>query len=366
MLKAAVILLLAATASAGTVNDPTCRPPGAHPHPVVLVHGRSGHFTDMHSISDALLGAGFCVFGQDYGLYDGQTGLDHLTVSGGQLRDFVQQVLATTGATKVDAVGYSEGTGVIQDFILAKGGAATVDRVVSFDGLQHPYAHAGAAGLADSDLFLPNLLVSARLVDPTITAQQVITNAIDLYAGAGGQIGDLDRGVAESPFAADLFDPVYWTALQGSLSEPNGVYLRLATSGHSLPTHDRGAGVCYTNFVSLGDTLVGPSAGFEDPASGVENIVLQSSADHGTVIDDAGGIAKMVAALSADCDASATGGDGSGDGDPGTGGDDGDGGGSGGGDAGGGHHTAGCNTGGASSPALAFVVALGLARRRRR
>lgn len=363
MLKAAVVLLLASTASAGTVNDPACRPSSAHPYPVVLVHGRSGHFTDMHSISDALLAAGFCVFGQDYGMYDGQTGLDHLTVSGGQLRDFVHQVLATTGATQVDAVGYSEGTGVIQDFILGKAGAATVNRVVSFDGLQHPYAHAGAAGIADSDLFLPNLLVTARLVDPTITAQQVITNAIDLYAGAGGQIGDLDRGVAESPFAADLFDPVYWTTLQGSLSEPDGVYLRLATSGHSLPTHDRGAGVCYTNFVSLGDTLVGPSAGFEDPASGVENVVLQSSADHGTVIDDAGGIARMVAALSADCEV-ATGGDGSGS-DTWTGGDTG-------GDDNGlptddgsGDH-AGCSAGSHRAALLPIFIALLVTRRRRR
>jgi hypothetical protein len=364
MLKAAVVLSIASTASAGTVNDPACKPSSAHPDPVVLVHGRSGHFTDMHSISDALLGAGFCVFGQDYGLYDGQTGLDHLTVSGGQLRDFVQEVLATTGATKVDAVGYSEGTGVIQDFILAKGGAATVNRVVSFDGLQHPYAHAGAAGLADSDLFLPNLLVTARLVDPNITAQQVITNAIDLYAGAGGQIGDLDRGVAESPFAADLFDPVYWTTLQGALSEPDGVYLRIATNGHSVPTHDRGAGVCYTNFVSLGDTLVGPSAGFEDPASGVDNVVLQSSADHGTVIDDAGGIAKMVAALSAACDASATGGEGSGgDGGTGTGVTDGS-------DDNGlptvdGDHV-GCNAGTRGAALLPILIALAMMGRRRR
>jgi hypothetical protein len=303
------------------------------------------------------------VFGHDYGLYDGQTGLDHLTVSGGQLRDFIQQVLATTGATKVDLVGYSEGTGVIQDFILGKGGGASVDRVVSFDGLQHPYAHVGAAGIADSDLFLPNLLVSARLVDPTITAQQVITSAIDLYAGAGGQIGDLDRGVAESPFAADLFDPVYWTTLQGSLSEPNGVYLRLATAGHSLPTHDRDASVCYTNFVSLGDTLVGPSAGFEDPASGVENVVLQSSADHGTVIDDAGGIAKMVAALSTECDASATtGGNGSGSGDTGAGDDEGS---DDHGSPGGGGDHVGCNASSRGAALLPILVALLMLRRRR-
>jgi hypothetical protein len=122
--------------------------------------------------------------------------------------------------------------------------------------------------------------------------------------------------------------------------------------------------VCYTNFVSLGDTLVGPSAGFEDPASGVDNVVLQSSADHGTVIDDAGGIAKMVAALSAACDASATGGEGSGgDGGTGTGVTDGS-------DDNGlptvdGDHV-GCNAGTRGAALLPILVALVIMRRRRR
>lgn len=283
------------------VNDPACQPSAAHPYPAVLVHGRSGHYTDMSAIADALIAEGYCVYGADYGMYEGQTGLDHLTVSGGQLAAFVQQVLATTGADKVDAIGYSEGTGVIQDFILGKGGASQVHRVVSFGGLQHPYAHVGAPGFVDSDLFLPNLLVTARKVDPDITAQQVITSAIDLYAGAGGQIAGIDRAVAESPFASDLFDPVYWQSLHGSLSEPDGTYIRVATSGHSLPTNDRGAGVCYTNIVSAADPITGASAGFQDPGYRVENFVLVSTADHGRIISDPDAIAKMVASLAEPC-----------------------------------------------------------------
>jgi uncharacterized protein (TIGR03382 family) len=298
------LMLAASSAQAGSVNDPACVPSAAHPYPVVLVHGRSGHFTDMSAISNALLGEGYCVFGEDYGLWHGQTGLDHLTVSGGQLAAFVQHVLDMTGAKQVDAIGYSEGTGVIQDFVLGKNGAPLVHRVVSFGGLQHPYAHVGAPGFVDNDLYLPNLLVTARKVDPNITAQAVITNAINLYAGVGGQLADIDREVAESPFASDLFDPAYWHQLQGGLSEPDGVYIRLATAGHGLPTRDRGAGVCYTNIVSVADPITGQSAGFQDPAYRVENFVLFENADHAAIISNAAAITRMRTALATPCGAS--------------------------------------------------------------
>ena len=242
-------MVAAGSVAEASINDPSCQLTPARPYPVVLVHGRSGHATDLAAITSALEADGYCVYGIDYGMYDGQTGLDHLTVSGGQLAAYVEQVLAVTGAGQVDAVGYSEGTGVIQDFILGKGGAPLVHRVVSFGGLQHTYAHVGAPGFGDSDLYLPNLIAAARAIDPNISAQQVITAALDIYAGVGGQIAGVDRAVAESPFASDLFDPVYWTNLQGSLSEPAGTYIRVATNGHTLPTHDRGVGVCYTNIL---------------------------------------------------------------------------------------------------------------------
>ena len=359
-----------AVARAG-VNDPNCHPTAQKPYPVVLVHGRSGHVTDMLAISNALIADGYCVYGADYGLYDGQTGLDHLTVSGGQLRTFVQQVLAMTGAPKVDAVGYSEGTGVIQDFILGKGGAAQVHRVVSFGGLQHPYGHVGASGFADSDLFLPNLLVTARKVDPNISAQQVITTAINVYAGAGGQIAGIDRAVATSPFASDLFDPVYWTNLHGGLSEPDGVYIRLASSTHSLPTKDRGIGVCYTNIVSTVDPITGASAGFQEPGDGSRTSC--SSRRRTTArSSDAGAIAKMRAGLMQPCASDAGADPGGGGSDSGSGDDGGDGSGSdgsgdgAGGDDGGLH--SGCSAAGAGSswPALAVFGLVLVARGRRR
>jgi MYXO-CTERM domain-containing protein len=358
LLPSALGLVLASSvAEASGVNDPGCIPSAAHPYPVVLVHGRSGHVTDMSAISNALLGEGYCVFGEDYGLWRGQTGLDHLSVSGAQLERFVHHVLDLTGARQVDTVGYSEGTGVIQDFILGKSGAALVHRVVSFGGLQHPYAHVGAPGFEDNDLYLPNLLVTARKVDPNITAQAVITTALDVYAGVGGQLADIDRDVAESPFASDLFDPTYWRGLHGGLSEPDGVYIRIASTGHGVPTHDRGAGVCYTNIVSSGDPITGQSAGFQDPAYRVENFILAENADHGAIIANGTAIAKMRSALATPCGASPD--DGSGDDDMPTG-EDGEGGG------GSDDMHAGCAAGGSGGSWLVVVALGGIVTRRRR
>ena len=358
----ALCAMLAApgVAAAGALNDPACKPAAAHPQPVVVVHGRGGHATDMAAITAVLLDRGYCVFGADYGQITGggSTGMDHLATSSHELADYVALVRAQTGAAGVDIVGYSEGTGVANDLILAKGGGFQIRRLVSFGGLQHPYAHVG-----DNDLFLPNLIATARIVDPNVTAQQVITTAIDLYAGVGGQLADVDREVAESPFASDLFDPAYWSGLHGALSEPAGVYLRLATAGHhTVATHDQDPRICYTNLISPGDPITGLAAGYQDPAPNVDNVLLASTADHTQIISDPAALAKLVAALGSPCAVSPF--DGGAPIDPGGGSDDPNGGG---GDdeggPGGGSH-AGCNAGGASGLGFAFAF-LGLRRRRR-
>src|ERR671917_1832873 len=113
----ALILACAAPASAASsylapgisppgANDWSCRPSSAHPHPVVLVHGTFGDMTvSWNLISPKLKQAGYCVFALDYG--------DRATApmegSAAQLRDFVDRVLAATGAPKASMVGHSQG-----------------------------------------------------------------------------------------------------------------------------------------------------------------------------------------------------------------------------------------------------------------
>ncbi len=99
-------------------NDFNCKPSAAHPQPVVLAHGLMANKTvNWHTMSPLLANDGYCVFaltyGQrpeiDFGVYK-PGGLKKMEVSAGQLSEFVDEVLAATGASKVDIVGHSEGS----------------------------------------------------------------------------------------------------------------------------------------------------------------------------------------------------------------------------------------------------------------
>lgn len=296
-------LCFSASVQAAGLNDWACKPTAQHPRPVVLVHGRGGDVNGFGTLVGALSSAGYCVFGTNYGQVGGTgpNGLDHLTVSAAEIRDFVEKVLAATGSVRVDVIGHSAGTGVLDNFILQKGGASQVTRLVSFGGLHHPYAHVGVSGVEDNDLFLPNLILAARKVDPNVTAQQVITQAIGLYAGAGGSLAGVDVATATSNFASDLFDPVYWASLQGSLSEPPDVFVKPATTGRTFQTHDSAPGICYTNIVGVADVLAGATAGFQDAAVNVENFLLFTASDHSQILDDPVAVGKALAALGAPC-----------------------------------------------------------------
>ena len=235
----------------------------------------------MTAITDTLVQAGYCVYAKNYGYVPGgANGQDHLSVSAGQISDFIDQVLAQTGAAKVDVIGHSAGTGVLDNYVLKRGGAAKVHRQVSFGGLYHPYAHAGAPNFLDMDVFLPNLTLAARAFDPGFSVQQVATFALNTYAAAGSPLGMVDPALVatiESNFTADLFDPAYWNDLHGSLSEAPGVLVTVGNGTRSLRTNDSAPDVCYTNILAVADLLAGGEAGFQDQASNVDNYLLLSS-----------------------------------------------------------------------------------------
>jgi hypothetical protein len=306
----ALLFAFAPRARAAGLNDYACRPSAAKPYPVVLAHGRSGHATDLVAITNALDAAGFCVFGEDYGQVTptGQTGMDHLAVSAGEYEIVVDKVLAATGASKVDAVGYSEGMGVVGNFILARGGASRVHRVVSFGGLEHPYAHVGLAGVVDGVLFLPNTIKAVQASAPPFTsnvsAHDIVAAALGLAGTVGAKLSPADEEVVESAFVSDLFDPAYWTKLHGALSEAPGAFVAVNPNGHAIKTHDAAPSVCYTNIVSTADAITGQSAGYQDEAPNVENFLLVSNADHGGIISDPVAVGKMVAAFESPCAAS--------------------------------------------------------------
>lgn len=121
-------------------NDFSCKPTAAHPYPVVLVHGTFGDMTDSwQALSPLLADHGYCVFALNYGGSAGNIfqGYEDITASAGQLAAFVDQVLAATGAAKVDIVGHSQGGMMPRYYLGFLGGAAKVDALVGLAPSNH-------------------------------------------------------------------------------------------------------------------------------------------------------------------------------------------------------------------------------------
>lgn len=115
-------------------NDFSCKPSAQHPDPVVLVHGTFGNSVDNFAVlAPYLVGRGYCVFSFDYGQLPGVPavyGLAPIDQSAQQLGDFVDRVLAATGADRTDLVGHSQGGMMPRYYLKFLGGAAKVDTLV--------------------------------------------------------------------------------------------------------------------------------------------------------------------------------------------------------------------------------------------
>ena len=121
-------------------NNWNCKPSQEHPNPVVLVHGLGGAAgTNWGYIAPQLAAQGYCVFALTYGKPPGfppiSGGFAPMENSAPELADFVDRVLAATGAPKVDLVGHSEGTVMPQYYLKFLGGAPKVQRYVALTPL---------------------------------------------------------------------------------------------------------------------------------------------------------------------------------------------------------------------------------------
>jgi triacylglycerol esterase/lipase EstA (alpha/beta hydrolase family) len=125
----------------GVVNGP-CRPSSAHPYPVVLVHGTFANENfSWQALAPMLANAGYCVYGLNYGATANTGGRyyaqDFVENSAQQLASFVTQVLAWTGASKVDLVGHSQGGMMPRYYIQFLGGASYVHTLVGLAPSNH-------------------------------------------------------------------------------------------------------------------------------------------------------------------------------------------------------------------------------------
>lgn len=143
-------------------NDWSCKPSSAHPDPVVLVPGTFADMADnFNSISPLLYDNGYCVFALNYGGTPGSPiqSVGEISASAAELSSFVNQVLAATGAAKVDLVGHSQGGMMPRYYLKFLGGASKVDRLVALapsshgttlDGLVTLVSNFGVLGLTNS------------------------------------------------------------------------------------------------------------------------------------------------------------------------------------------------------------------------
>ncbi len=160
----------AATAFAPTTPPPgadnfSCKPGAAHPYPVVLVHGTFANMDDnWQAAAPVLANHGYCVFAFNYGGVSASAdiqGTGDIKASAAQLSSFVNQVLAATGAAKVDLVGHSQGGMMPRYYLSFLGGAAKVDKLVAIapsnygttlDGITTLARLLGASSLINSGL----------------------------------------------------------------------------------------------------------------------------------------------------------------------------------------------------------------------
>jgi len=120
-------------------NEWNCKPSAAHPQPVVLLHGLGANMTlNWNTISPLLKNNGYCVYALTYGQTPGAPfpidqvgGVEAMQKSVVQVSAFVNRVLASTGATKVDLVGHSEGTFMPEYWLKYLGGASEVEKYVA-------------------------------------------------------------------------------------------------------------------------------------------------------------------------------------------------------------------------------------------
>ncbi|MEU5876291.1 alpha/beta fold hydrolase [Spirillospora sp. NPDC047279] len=118
-------------------NDWSCRPGAEHPYPVVLTHATFVNTgANWAVLSPMLANEGYCVYAFNYGMtqisFDRVGGFGDIAASAATMSDFVDKVLASTGASKVDVVGHSQG-GMMPGYYIKRLGGA--DKVRTFVGL---------------------------------------------------------------------------------------------------------------------------------------------------------------------------------------------------------------------------------------
>jgi len=132
-------------------NDWACKPSTAHPYPVVLVHGTwENAYDNWNGLSQILKYYGYCVFAVNYGNTSGipfLNGTGDMVAAANEVATFVNKVLTTTKAAKVDLIGHSQGGAQIRYVTNLLGLASKVDQVIAISPSNHPTTLSGITTL---------------------------------------------------------------------------------------------------------------------------------------------------------------------------------------------------------------------------
>jgi triacylglycerol esterase/lipase EstA (alpha/beta hydrolase family) len=185
-------------------DDWSCVPVAAHPDPVVLVHGSySNAYATWAYIAPALASAGYCVFALNYGGVTGNPskGTGDIRESAKQLGAFVDRVLASAEASKVDIVGYSQGGLMPHWYLRFDGGADPADparnkvaKLITLGATSHGTTVSGLAYLSA----LMRALGETADDSDTAARQQEVGSPLLRQLNAGG---DTEPGVAYTAIA---------------------------------------------------------------------------------------------------------------------------------------------------------------------
>lgn len=222
----AATLLSPATANSrppGANTDPG-RPclPGTnlhdHPRPVVLVHGTAENaYDNWNVLAPALANASYCVYALNYGATGspfttlGAKATGRIEDSARELAAYVDRVLRTTGARKVDLVGHSQGAGPMpRQYLKFEGGATKVHRLVGLAPDNH------GTTLSGLDAALKAVApVTDTVVGPAVL-EQVTGSPFQTALNEGG---DTVPGVKYTVLAT-AYDKVVTPYTSGFLSAP--------------------------------------------------------------------------------------------------------------------------------------------------
>lgn len=172
---------------------------GAARDPVVFVHGYLGHAEDWDEMIAALEASGWS--GDElFAIQFGDTNDSILDLASLELAPFVQQVLQSTGASRVDMVGHSLGGMVARTYVSKYGGGDTVRDLVFICAPLHGN---------NSACLTTSFGASSRQLCPAYAGQADSVDSVQWDLNGDPDSADID----ETPFGTDQGGGVSWSAI---------------------------------------------------------------------------------------------------------------------------------------------------------